>query len=215
MRLWLFLWSQSHRQITSIFTSRFRWRWMRKEWNLWRECQVRKHDRFLHLLLPRRISRNTWCALFRWECFRILDQWNVCWQIYLWNRCDSCVCDFIFKLFTFLKVIFLHYKKILSINNFLDSCVSVTSRNKMNIVITHWSLFRVDVDECANSALNNCTGKGGRVCINTPGSFECRCDDGYEIKDDFCTGECKKWTDLYLNKIIQKWAEICKFWKRK
>ena len=46
--------------------------------------------------------------------------------------------------------------------------------------------FLIDIDECA-------TDKGGcsQVCVNKPGSFECKCNDGFLLADDrkTCKGE--------------------------
>ena len=39
--------------------------------------------------------------------------------------------------------------------------------------------FVLDIDECA-------TGNGGcsQICVNKPGSFECKCNAGYVLADD-------------------------------
>ena len=39
--------------------------------------------------------------------------------------------------------------------------------------------FLLDIDECA-------TDNGGcsQVCVNKPGSFECKCNAGYVLADD-------------------------------
>lgn len=47
----------------------------------------------------------------------------------------------------------------------------------------------IDIDECATPSSHNCSGKGGRVCINKPGSFACGCAPGYKLENDFCKGE--------------------------
>ena len=36
-----------------------------------------------------------------------------------------------------------------------------------------------DIDECAT---NN--GECDQVCVNNEGSFECQCNDGYELEND-------------------------------
>ncbi len=47
-------------------------------------------------------------------------------------------------------------------------------------------LTHIDVDECASSALNNCT----QLCSNTYGGFQCLCDSGYLLQGpDVCTGK--------------------------
>ena len=43
-------------------------------------------------------------------------------------------------------------------------------------------LLLLDINECLNSALNNCTGD--QICINTMGSYRCECPNGYEFKKD-------------------------------
>ena len=45
-------------------------------------------------------------------------------------------------------------------------------------------IFTSDENECA---LSPCSGHS--VCVNTPGSFTCRCDNGYYLTDPLtCTG---------------------------
>ncbi|OXB70821.1 UNVERIFIED_CONTAM: hypothetical protein H355_002145 [Colinus virginianus] len=50
----------------------------------------------------------------------------------------------------------------------------------------------VDVDECADSSLNDCAEEGGR-CTNVSGSYECSCVQGYEQHGNDCTDidECR------------------------
>lgn len=51
----------------------------------------------------------------------------------------------------------------------------------------HVFIFRVDIDECGNSNLNNCTENTS--CFDTEGSFYCVCDAGYTGQGDvYCTG---------------------------
>ena len=41
-----------------------------------------------------------------------------------------------------------------------------------------------DIDECANTDTNNCDAENG-FCVNKPGKFRCRCNDGFsEVSDD-------------------------------
>ena len=57
-----------------------------------------------------------------------------------------------------------------------------------------------DIDECA---LDSCDHQ----CVNSPGSFECLCDQGYELADDAttCNGECNIiLLQLTNNKIMEK-----------
>ena len=51
------------------------------------------------------------------------------------------------------------------------------------------AIFLADVDECATGNGNLC--RNGQ-CINTVGSFQCQCNDGYEVAPDgrTCVGEC-------------------------
>ena len=46
----------------------------------------------------------------------------------------------------------------------------------------------VDVDECQTGGGHNCS----QLCENIPGSFECKCNDGYSLDSDGanCTGMC-------------------------
>lgn len=50
-------------------------------------------------------------------------------------------------------------------------------------------LFFLDVDECASG--NGMLCRNGQ-CVNTIGSFQCLCNDGYEVALDgrTCVGEC-------------------------
>ena len=45
----------------------------------------------------------------------------------------------------------------------------------------------LDIDECLTTAAQQCTGG----CLNSEGSFECTCPDGYVLTEDraTCTGE--------------------------
>ena len=56
----------------------------------------------------------------------------------------------------------------------------------------------VDVDECYKN-LDNCASNTAR-CINTEGSFLCRCNDGYSGNGTVCEGKflsgCKKFKFL-------------------
>jgi len=52
-------------------------------------------------------------------------------------------------------------------------------------------LFTLDIDECANRSTIDCT----QQCINTPGSYECDCYDGYQeinTNDTQCEGTYKQ-----------------------
>ena len=43
------------------------------------------------------------------------------------------------------------------------------------MLFTAYVLCSTDIDECANRSTIDCT----QQCINTPGSYECDCYDGY------------------------------------
>jgi len=43
------------------------------------------------------------------------------------------------------------------------------------IIHIYFTLFALDIDECANRSTIDCT----QQCINTPGSYKCDCYDGY------------------------------------
>ena len=45
-----------------------------------------------------------------------------------------------------------------------------------------------DVDECTDNT-HNCTSKPFSTCENTPGSFVCKCDDGYYTENGQCSGK--------------------------
>jgi hypothetical protein len=47
-------------------------------------------------------------------------------------------------------------------------------------------LFNIDVDECS-LGLDNCANNS--QCINTNGSFLCRCNHGYSGNGVFCSGK--------------------------
>ena len=48
--------------------------------------------------------------------------------------------------------------------------------------------FVSDIDECTNHKCNNATTLG--QCLNTIGSFECKCRDGHQrINETACEGE--------------------------
>lgn len=66
-------------------------------------------------------------------------------------------------------------------------------------------LFFLDVDECASG--NGMLCRNGQ-CVNTIGSFQCLCNDGYEVALDgrTCVGECFL---LGLKKRAANLEQIC------
>lgn len=64
--------------------------------------------------------------------------------------------------------------------------------------------FFLDVDECASG--NGMLCRNGQ-CVNTIGSFQCLCNDGYEVALDgrTCVGECF----LLGLKKISNFEQIC------
>lgn len=47
-----------------------------------------------------------------------------------------------------------------------------------------------DVDECA-SQRHHCP----HACVNTPGSYECRCEDGFRVEGRVCVGTYESCSD--------------------
>ena len=63
-----------------------------------------------------------------------------------------------------------------------------------------------DIDECANVSLHiNCTESDNEVCINTEGSYNCMCLNGY-LRDspsaDFCQGKTLKPIVVLMTAVI-------------
>ena len=56
--------------------------------------------------------------------------------------------------------------------------------------------FYVDIDECLNSTLHNCTGDG-QQCKNIHGSYHCYCQPGF-TKSDIAT----QFTVAHTAKVI-------------
>jgi len=57
----------------------------------------------------------------------------------------------------------------------MDSDSKCVGEYDIMYMIIYCSLFTLDIDECANRSTIDCT----QQCINTPGSYECDCYDGY------------------------------------
>ena len=54
------------------------------------------------------------------------------------------------------------------------------------VSLYYYSIFVIDVDEC-NERVAECHPNA--TCINTPGTFMCLCDHGYEGDGLTCSGE--------------------------
>ena len=57
---------------------------------------------------------------------------------------------------------------------------------KLNLIFFRKYDYLPDVDECADSALNNCHAYA--TCTNNNGSFTCTCDVGYTGDGINCSG---------------------------
>lgn len=66
----------------------------------------------------------------------------------------------------------------------------------LNVFLKHLPLPPTDVDECEIGA-HNCNMHA--ACINVPGSFKCRCRDGWIGDGIKCIGQCSS----YLNKCCK------------
>ena len=54
-------------------------------------------------------------------------------------------------------------------------------------------LLIIDEDECSASETNHCQ----QLCVNTPGSYVCQCNDGFRLNDDLST--CDGMSMLHYN----------------
>ena len=54
-----------------------------------------------------------------------------------------------------------------------------------------------DIDECALD-----TDGCNQGCINTPGSFQCNCSEGYQLNEDgfTCDGNLKIYTSIIITR---------------
>ena len=48
-----------------------------------------------------------------------------------------------------------------------------------------------DIDECLDSALNNCSSSRHERCHNTQGSFKCVCNESEGFELDELSGTCE------------------------
>jgi len=77
--------------------------------------------------------------------------------------------------------------------NYQLLCLYSGNRNLIYPILLGAGVFQcyffLDVDECASG--NGMLCRNGQ-CVNTIGSFQCLCNDGYEVSLDgrTCAGEC-------------------------
>ena len=69
-------------------------------------------------------------------------------------------------------------------------------------------LLLLDINECLNAALNNCTGD--QICQNTMGSYQCECPKGYEFKKDGISCQ-RKYIELLCKDIVYTIAKQCSY----
>ena len=69
-------------------------------------------------------------------------------------------------------------------------------------------LLLLDINECLNASLNNCTGD--QKCINTMGSYRCECPEGYEFKKDGISCQ-RKYIELLRKDIVYTIAKQCSY----
>ncbi|CBY14115.1 unnamed protein product [Oikopleura dioica] len=62
---------------------------------------------------------------------------------------------------------------------FIDSCPHVNCNENLGLEFSYESLSCEDIDECEDG-----TVCGDADCVNTLGSFYCKCDEGYEFNED-------------------------------
>ena len=66
------------------------------------------------------------------------------------------------------------------ISYFCSLCISMTN---MLVLIS----YSVDFNECVNDSTNNCHINA--TCLNTEGSFQCQCLEGFSGNGVNCTGK--------------------------
>lgn len=59
----------------------------------------------------------------------------------------------------------------------------------------------VDIDECLDAALENSVicSQPNTQCLNTYGSFDCICVNGYELKDGECERKLHAYFAIFIN----------------
>jgi len=72
--------------------------------------------------------------------------------------------------------------------------IYIDIKNIYNNITNYWITNFSDIDECL---INN--GGCEKVCINTPGSYQCKCSDGYKIDRDKISTCIGKYTLLIIS----------------
>ncbi len=76
-----------------------------------------------------------------------------------------------------------------------DSFVEVG--RSFNLLFGRLNPYKIDVDECQNPTES--TGCGiGAVCLNTIGSFTCRCSPGFRARDELTCEGTAVCSDLHI-----------------
>ena len=63
----------------------------------------------------------------------------------------------------------------------------VKVRHQCILASTNVHTYPIDINECANATNNNCSSNA--KCANTPGSFNCTCNEGFRGNGVNCTGK--------------------------
>ena len=68
-------------------------------------------------------------------------------------------------------------------------CCEVTSEILTVNMTSHISIWSfTDIDECNENVKNNCS----HMCINSPGSYYCKCPNGFHMSQDNKSCKCPK-----------------------
>ncbi|XP_077305989.1 uromodulin-like [Lithobates pipiens] len=59
-----------------------------------------------------------------------------------------------------------------------------------------------DIDECQDRYTNNCGFYGGGTCVNTIGSYTCKCNNGFKYKEESGCVDIDECADSALNKCL-------------
>ena len=64
--------------------------------------------------------------------------------------------------------------------------VSFIFELSLSVLLLWYFCIILDVDECSNDTLNDCSGNAS--CVDTIGSYSCLCDSGYSGNGRICSG---------------------------